>query len=196
MIERVRGVVAAKTGESVVVDVGGVGFLLEVSGTTLRDVPSLGDQTVLFAYLHVREEALQLFGFSTEEERELFRMFLGVSKIGPKLALAALSIRRPPDLKKALAAGDVALFSSVPGIGKKTAERIILELREKMGEIGTAVAGRASGGAPVDDGALPLARAALVELGYNVLEADKLLTVLDPDLPVEELVRQALGRRA
>jgi Holliday junction DNA helicase RuvA len=190
MIERVTGTVAAKTGEGVVVDVGGVGFLLEVSATTLGDVPGLGAQTVLFTHLHVREEALQLYGFSSEEERELFRLFLGVSKIGPKLALAALSCRRAPDLKRALAAGDVALFSSVPGIGKKTAERLILELREK-------VWASRSGSADllVEDGPLPLARAALVELGFAVQEADRLLSRLDPDLPVEDLIRQALARR-
>lgn len=195
MIERVRGTVAAKTAEGVVLDVGGMGLMLDVSAVTLRDVPAIGEEAALYAYLHVREEALQLFGFSTEEERELFRMLLGVSKIGPKLALAALSVRRAPDLKRALAAGDVALFSSVPGIGKKTAERIILELREKMGEAGLAVAGRGPGPVPVEEGSLPLARAALVELGYSVLEADKLLTRLDSELPVEELVRRALNQR-
>ena len=195
MIERLRGAVAARTAESVVLDVGGVGFALEVSAVTLRDVPAVGEQVALFSYLHVRDDALQLFGFSTEEERELFRMLLGVSKIGPRLALAALSVRRAPDLKKALAAGDVALFSSVPGIGKKTAERIILELREKMGEIGLVTAERGGGDIPVDEGSVPLARAALVELGYSVVEADRLLAPLDGALAVEELVRQALARR-
>jgi Holliday junction DNA helicase RuvA len=196
MIERVTGTVAAKTGEGIVVDVGGVGFLLEVSATTLGDVPGLGAETVLFTHLHVREEALQLYGFSSEEERELFRLFLGVSKIGPTLALAALSCRRAPDLKRALAAGDVALFSSVPGIGKKTAERLILELREKVGEAGVWASRSGSADLLVEDGPLPLARAALVELGFAVQEADRLLSRLDPDLPVEDLIRQALARRS
>lgn len=195
MIERLNGTVAAKAAEGVIIDVGGVGFLVEVSAITLRDVGSAGEPVTLFTHLHVREEALQLFGFSTEEERELFRMLLGVSKIGPKLALAALSIRRAPDLKRALAAGDVALFSSVPGIGKKTAERIILELREKMGEAGMVGGARPAGSPPVEEGAAALARAALVELGYSVLEADKLLAPLDAELPVEELVRRALARK-
>ena len=194
MIERLTGTVAAKTGESVVVDVAGVGFLLEVSAITLRDVPAVGGATTLFAHLHVREDALQLFGFSTEEERELFRLLLSVSKIGPRLALAALSIRRAPDLKRALAAGDVALFSSVPGIGKKTAERIILELREKMGDLAVTGGAAVAGAAGLEEGSLPLARAALVELGYSVLEADKLLSPLDGSQPVEELIRQALAR--
>jgi Holliday junction DNA helicase RuvA len=174
--------------------VAGVGFLLDVSAVTLRDLPVVGEEGCVFTYLHVREEALQLFGFSTEEERELFRMFLSVSKIGPKLALAALSCRRAPELKRALASGDVDLFASVPGIGRKTAERIILELREKMGELATGA--KSVSGADDHGGSdsVMVARFALVELGYTVLEADRLLTTLDPALPVEELVKRALGR--
>jgi holliday junction DNA helicase RuvA len=195
MIERLQGTVISKGAERVVVNVGGVGFLTEVSAITLRDVPSVGEEAVLFTHLHVREDVLQLFGFSTEEERELFRLFLGVSKIGPKIALAALSCRRAPDLKKALAAGDVALFASVPGIGKKTAERIILELREKMGDAGIVGAVNATGGALPEEERRLVARSALVELGYSVLEADRLLAPLDPEQPLEELVRQALAGR-
>lgn len=197
MIERLTGTVAARADEGVVLDVGGVGFLAEVSAMTMRDVPAIGALMTLLTHLHVREDVLQLYGFSTEEERELFRLFLGVSKIGPRLALAALSCRRAPELKRALAAGDVALFSSVPGIGRKTAERLILELREKVGEAGLADGGGGySAGGPADDGAVSLARAALVELGYSGPDAEKLLARLDPELPVEELVRQALAGRA
>jgi Holliday junction DNA helicase RuvA len=194
MIERLEGVVVAKSADGVVLNVGGVGFLLDVSAVTLRDVPGIGEKGMLLTHLHVREESLQLFGFSTEQERELFRMFLGVSKIGPKLALAALSCRRAPDLRKALAAGDAALFASVPGIGKKTAERIILELREKMGD--AALTGGTPGGATmVEDDTTLLARTALVELGYSVLEADRLLAGVDPEASVEQKIRQALGMR-
>lgn len=196
MIERITGTVASKAAEGIVVDVGGVGFLLEVSGVTLRDVPAVGVQTMLYTHMHVREDALQLYGFSSEEERGLFRLLLGVSKIGPKMALAVLSCRRAPDLKKALANGDVALFASVPGIGKKTAERLILELREKMGDAGLAGGAPPAAGALVDEGPLAMAREALVELGYSVSEADKLLSQLDVNLPVEELVRGALAKRA
>jgi len=196
MIERLQGKVAARSAEGVVVSVGGVGFALEVSGVTLRDVPAVGEETTLFTHLHVREDALQLFGFSTEEERELFRLFLGVSKIGPKLALAALSCRRAPDLKRALAAGDIALFASVPGIGKKTAERLILELKEKMGEAGAyGVAPPGSKGILPEDDTKLVAREALVELGYSVLEADRLLAPLDAGHSAEELIREALTRR-
>jgi Holliday junction DNA helicase RuvA len=195
MIERLAGTVVAKTEDGVVLDVGGVGYLLEVSGITLRDVPKVDESAILFTHLQVREDALQLFGFSTEEERGLFRLFLGVSKIGPRLALAACSCRRPADLKRALAAGDVALFASVPGIGKKTAERLILELREKVAGPGFAPGSREPGVAFAEEGSLPLARAALVELGFSVQEAERLLSTLEPDQAVEELVRQALGRR-
>ncbi len=195
MIERLTGMVAALGTDGVVVDVGGVGFLVEVSAVTLRDIPAVGGQTALFVHLHVREEALQLYGFSTEEERTLFRLLLGVSKIGPRLALAVLSCRRPPELKRALAAGDVALFASVSGIGKKTAERLILELREKVGDLAISSGERVPTGGPVEDGSVPLARAALVELGYSVAEADRLLASLDADRPVEELIREALARR-
>jgi Holliday junction DNA helicase RuvA len=195
MIERLTGVVAAKGGDGVVIDVSGVGFRADVSAVTLGDVPAMGEQCVLFTHLHVREDALQLFGFSSEEERELFRLFIGVSKIGPKLALAALSCRRPRELKRALAAGDVALFSSVPGIGRKTAERLILELREKVEEMG-ALSGEGAAGAPyVGDGSLALAREALMALGMTLQEAERLLAKADPEAPVEQIVRQALGGR-
>jgi holliday junction DNA helicase RuvA len=193
VIERLRGEILAKGAEGVVMSVNGVGFLLDVSSVTLRDVPSVGEQGDLYTHLHVREDAIQLFGFSSEDERELFRMFLGVSKIGPKLALAALSARRPQELKKALASGDVALFASVPGIGRKTAERIILELREKMGGMGAVGGGPSADGTAEPADAVMVARAALVELGYTILEADRLLSPLDPGLPVEELVKKALG---
>jgi Holliday junction DNA helicase RuvA len=195
VIERLAGEVAAKGVDGVVIDVGGVGFLLDVSAVTLRDVPQVGERCILYTHLNVREDALQLFGFSSEEERELFRLFIGVSKIGPKLALAALSCRRPPDLKRALALGDVALFSSVPGIGKKTAERLILELREKVGDAG-ALAAETGADAPfAGDGSLAIARAALMELGMALQEADRLLANADPDAPVETIIRRALGGR-
>ena len=192
MIERLSGVVAAKNPESVVIDVGGVGFLLEVSATTMRNVAAVGSQMVLFAHLHVREEALQLFGFATEEERSLFRLLLGVSKIGPRLALAALSCRKPSELRKALANGDVALFSSVPGIGRKTAERLIMELRDKVGDVALEAAATARG---LDEGPVALARSALVELGYSSAEAERLLAGLDLEQPVEAIIREALARR-
>ena len=193
MIERLKGVLAAVTGEAVVVDVGGVGFLVEVSAITYRDMPAVGASVTLLTHLQVREDALQLYGFSTDEERELFRLFLGVSKIGPRLALAALSSRRPLALKQALASGDVAAFSAVPGIGKKTAERLILELKDKVGDLGGLRGVSVPGGIGEDDGPVSLARAALIELGFAAAEAEKLLARVEPDQPVEAIIRQALS---
>ncbi len=196
MIDRLTGVVAAKSPEGIVVDVGGVGFLAEVSGFTMREVPAVGAPVTLYAHLHVREDALQLFGFANEEERELFRQLIGVSKIGPKLALAVLSSRRPRELKQALATGDVGTFAAVPGIGRKTAERLILELREKV--VAQGLGGAAAEGGPgagaAESSPLALARAALMELGYSSLDAERALAGLDPALPVEELIRHALTR--
>ena len=197
MIERLTGRVAARLNDAVVLDVSGVGFRLDASATTLRDVPEVGEACTLLSHLHVREDALQLFGFSTTEERELFLLLIGVSKIGPRLALAVLSARRPGELRRAIALGDVALLQAVPGIGKKTAERLILELREKVGDLGGSGTGAATGaGDPsADDDSLVLARAALQELGLTLMEADQLLRGADPDAPVEALVRKALMRR-
>ncbi len=193
MIDRLTGTLLARRPDGAVVDVGGVGFRLEMSATSLRDLPREGEPVTVSTYLLVREDALQLYGFSTEDERLLFLLLLGVSKVGPKLALAALSARRPAEVRRAIALGDVALFQSVPGIGKKTAERLILELREKVGElIAETPAGRASS---EGDGMVTVARAALQELGLSAAEADQRLRGLDPDLPLEELVRQALARR-
>jgi len=197
MIDRLTGTLAARGPEGIVVDVGGVGFLVEVSGITMRDTPAVGAPLTLYTHLHVREDALQLFGFATEEERELFGHLLGVSKIGPKWALAVLSSRRVEEHKRALAAGEVAVFASVPGIGRKTAERLILELREKVapGGLVGGPSGALAGVGDLDGSALGLARAALVELGYSATDADRALAGLDPGLPVEELVRQALAVR-
>lgn len=193
MIDRLTGTLLAQTPDGAVVDVGGVGFRLEMSATSLRDLPREGDPVTVSTYLLVREDALQLYGFSTDDERELFLLLLSVSKVGPKLALAALSARRPSQVRRAIALGEVALFQSVPGIGKKTAERLILELREKVGElIAEAPTGRASS---EGDGMVTVARAALQELGLTAAEADQRLRGLDPALPLEELVRQALSRR-
>jgi Holliday junction DNA helicase RuvA len=196
VIERLTGTLAAVSGEAVVVDVGGVGFLVEISAITHRDLPAVGAPVVLLTHLQVREDALQLYGFSTEEERELFRLFLGVSKIGPRLALAALSSRRPIALRQALASGDVAVFSSVPGIGKKTAERLILELKDKVGDLGSLQGAAAPGGIGDEDGPLSLARAALMELGFAAAEADKLLAKVNADQPVEAIIKQALSGKA
>lgn len=193
MIERLRGVVVSRQADGAVIDVGGVGFRMEASATTLRDLPREGETASVFTHLHVREDALQLYGFSSEEERDLFLMFIGVSKIGPKLALAALSARRPAEVRRALAAGDVAILQAVPGIGKKTAERLVLELREKVGEI--SLPGGGTGVSSAGAGTLSLARAALIELGLTAIEAETRLRDADPEESLDAIVRAALRPR-
>ena len=136
MIALVSGKVAVRRGDHVVVDCGGVGYRLSVSTQTLRQVPAVGLDVVMHAHMVVRDDALMLYGFASEEERELFLMLLGVQSVGPKVALAVLSAGPPRDLVAALAAGDAARFRAVPGIGKRTAERLIVELREKVGALG------------------------------------------------------------
>jgi Holliday junction DNA helicase RuvA len=195
MIALVRGEVAGRRpapagGGEVVIDVAGVGYRLAVSSETLRHVPAVGKPVTLHSHLIVRDDALALYGFATEEERDLFLMLLGVQAVGPKVALAVLSGGPPRELLAALAAGDAARFQAVPGIGKRTAERIVVELREKAGvavpDDAISVT-RATG--PDDPRAL--ARAGLLELGYSAQEADALLDGASGETP-QELIAHAL----
>jgi Holliday junction DNA helicase RuvA len=180
-------------GGDVVLDSGGVGYRLAVSGETLRHVPAVGEHGRLHAHLVVRDDALSLYGFYSEEERDLFLMLLGVQAVGPKVALAVLSSGTPRELIGALAAGDASRFQSVSGIGKRTAERIIVELREK-------VAASAIPEAPLvvrrGDSAEEVAREGLLGLGFAPAEADELLRAAHGESP-EELIADALrGARA
>ncbi|GAB4242902.1 MAG: Holliday junction branch migration protein RuvA [Thermoleophilia bacterium] len=193
MIERVRGRILEKGLSGAVLEVGGVGLRLEMSAHSLSRVPAAGEEAMMLTHLHVREDDLQLYGFLTAEERDLFRLLIGVSKIGPKLALTVLS-RPPAELRRAIATGDASLFQSIPGIGKKTAERVILELREKVGEVAAAAAGVPAGGETAAGGNLETALAALRELGLTASEAERLLRDQDPRTPVNELVRGALSQ--
>ena len=187
MIALVSGVVAVRRTDHVVVDCGGVGYRLAVSAETLRHVPAVGRPVVLHAHLVVRDDALALYGFATEEERERFLMLLGVQSVGPKVALAVLSGGPPRDLLAALAAGDSARLQAVPGIGKRTAERIIVELREK---VGASLPERAIRVARADD-PHTIAREALLGLGYTAAEADEMLDGAAGDGP-EDLIANAL----
>jgi holliday junction DNA helicase RuvA len=187
MIALVSGTVAVRRGDHVVVECGGVGYRLAVSAETLKRVPAVGGEVTLHAHLIVRDDALALYGFATEEERELFLMLLGVQSVGPKVAVAVLSGGPPRDLLAALAAGDSARFQAVPGIGKRTAERIIVELREKVGASLPEPAIQVHRG---DDPRM-LARDGLIGLGYSVQEADELLDGADGERP-EELIASAL----
>jgi len=187
MIALVSGTVAVRRADHVVIDCGGVGYKLSVSGETLRHVPAVGKTVLLHAHMVVRDDALQLYGFGTEEERELFLMLLGVQSVGPKVALAVLSGGPPRELLATLAAGDSARLQAVPGIGKRTAERIIVELREK---VGASVPGPAISISRGDDPRM-LARDGLIGLGYSPAEADELLDGASGDEP-EQLIAQAL----
>jgi Holliday junction DNA helicase RuvA len=192
MIAAVRGEVMVRRSDHVVIDAGGVGYRLTVSAETLKAVPASGSDAFLHAELISRDDSLALYGFSSEEERDLFRLLISVSGIGPKVAIAALSGGSPRDLLRAIAAGDAKRFQAVPGIGKRTAERIIVELREKVAgalEEEVMVSG-------ADDGdPRSLARDGLVNLGYAPLEAEQLLDGLVGDEP-QELVAAALRKAA
>ncbi|HEV7769064.1 MAG TPA: Holliday junction branch migration protein RuvA [Solirubrobacterales bacterium] len=192
MIAAVRGEVMVRRPDHVVIDAGGVGYRLAVSAETLKAVPAMGRDTFLHAELISREDSLALYGFASEEERDLFRLLISVSGIGPKVALAALSGGSARELLRAIAVGDAKRFQAVPGIGKRTSERIIVELREKVaGSLEEEVAlGAAAGG-----DARSLARDGLVNLGYAPLEAEQLLDGIDSDDP-ENLVAAALRKAA
>lgn len=189
MIALVAGEVAVRRADHVVVLCGGVGYRLAVSAETLRHVPAVGRPVTLHAHLVVRDDALALYGFASEEERDLFLLLIGVQSVGPKVALAVLSGGPPRELLGAVARGDTARLQAVPGIGKRTAERIVVELREKVGAEETAVA------APIvvtrSDDPRTLARDGLVGLGFSVQEADSLLDGAAGETP-EALIAHAL----
>ncbi|MEO8091325.1 MAG: Holliday junction branch migration protein RuvA [bacterium] len=172
MIASVAGEVLVRRPDHVVLDANGVGYRLAVSTETLKAVPASGRPATLHAHLVARDDSLQLYGFASEEERDLFLSLTSVSGIGPKVAIAILSGGAPRELLRAIAAGDAKRFQAVPGIGKRTAERVIVELREKVaGQLEESVALAATGG----DGPRSLARDGLMHLGYTLTEADKLL---------------------
>lgn len=194
MIALLRGEVAVRRADHVVVLAGGVGYRLAVSAETLRHVPAVGHPVTLHSHLVVRDDALALYGFAGEQERDLFLALISVQAVGPKVALAVLSGGTPRELIAALASGDVARLQAVPGIGKRTAERIVVELREKVG-----------GAALEDDivitrtdSPLRVARDGLVELGFSVAEADDALRDAvgeTPEALIAEGLRAAAARR-
>jgi holliday junction DNA helicase RuvA len=187
VIARLRGTAVSSSSQGLVLDVGGVGYLLHATPTAVRKADG-GAEVVLETHLHVREDALQLYGFGDAGERELFEQLLAVSGVGPKVALAIVSGYSAGELRRAIVREDAALFQSIPGIGKKTAQRVVLELKERIAPP-AAVEGAPHLGA--GDGHV-VARDALVELGYSAAEAEQRLAETDPDLPPAERVRQAL----
>ncbi|HEY6069207.1 MAG TPA: Holliday junction branch migration protein RuvA [Gaiellaceae bacterium] len=185
MIARLRGRPVANTPDGLVLDVGGVGYLVAATPSAVSKADG-ADEIALHTYLHVREDALQLYGFADASERELFVQLLSVNGVGPKVGLAIVSGSPAADLRRAIVLEDTARFQAIPGIGKKTAERIVLELKEKLGDERVPVASIGSAQPHL------VARDALVELGYSIGEAELALARTDPDLSPEERVREAL----
>jgi len=183
LIARLRGKNAGLTPAGLILDVNGVGYLVHATPSVLRRG---GEELTVETYLHVREDTMQLYGFASAEERDLFVHLLSVSGVGPKVALAIVSGSTPAELRRAIALDDTARFEAIPGIGKKTAQRVVLELKEKLGSAAT----------PSEPSGELLARDALVELGWSLLDAERALSGVDPSLPVEEQVRLALRQAA
>lgn len=193
MIASIAGEVALRRPDHVVVETaGGVGYRLSVSAETLRQVPAVGGSVSLLAHLAVREDAMVLYGFATAEERDLFELLTGVQGVGPKVALAVLGGGGPREVVRAIAAGDARTLQGAPGVGKRIAERIVAELREK---VGAGPPGEDGAGGDIvvlrSDGPHELARAGLLELGYEPGEADRLLATAEGDT-AEALLASAL----
>ena len=183
MIARLRGRAAGRVGQALVVDVNGVGYLVHATPSVHR---LGGDEITIEVHTVVREDALQLFGFASADERELFELLLGVNGVGPKVALAIVSGSTPAELRRAIARDDVKRFQAIPGIGLKTAQRVVLELKEKLASVVELAEASADFAA----------RDALVSLGWSLVDAERALAEVDPDLPVEEQVRHALRQAA
>ena len=193
MIASVRGEVLVRRPDHVVLEASGVGYRLAVSAETLKAVPARGKEATLHAHLVARDDSMQLYGFGSEEERDLFLHLISVSGVGPKVAIAILSGGTPRELLRAIAAGDAKRFQAVPGIGKRTAERVIVELREKVtGELDESSISLAASG---EDDPRVLARDGLMHLGYTLSEAEGLLEDAEGESP-EDLIGSALRKAA
>ena len=194
MIGFLRGKVAYLLADDCLLDVGGVGYRVTVSGMT-RSKLRQGEQAMLFTYLSVREDALQLYGFATQEEYDVFLQLIGVSGIGPKVALGILSSTTVSGLCSAIANKQASLLTKLPGIGKKSAERLILELKDKLAFVGTGDGEEAFvEAAPLGDGILDEAAAALTSLGYTPAETAPVLKQLGSCQTTEEAIRLALKK--
>ncbi len=190
MIAQIKGKIIAKHPTAVVIDVQGIGFELNITTTTFE---AIGDakEISLHTYLHVKEDSLTLYGFATSAEKEMFKLLIGISGIGPKLAQSILSGIQIEDLKNAISQGNVSRIVAIPGIGKKTAERLLVELRDKMERIEGAAESTEPYSSVKADATL-----ALVSLGYNQRQAEKIVSGIlaaEPDISIEDLIRKALS---
>jgi len=193
MIARLAGTLIAKAPPLLVVDVAGVGYEVEAPLSVFYDLPELGQPVVLLTHLQVREDTHALYGFSTESERVLFRQLLKISGIGAKLALTILSGASGDELARFVATDDTAALTRLPGIGKKTAERIIIELRDKLDGFAPPDGKAPAAGLKQPAGPASEAAHALVSLGYKPQEAGRMVrSVAQPELSAEEIIRLAL----
>ncbi len=191
MIARLTGLVAEKSDDHAILDVNGVGYRVQLSAVSLSALPPAGEKASLRTYTHVREDTLQLFGFASEEEEAVFRELIAVKNVGPKAAQNILSGIEARELARAVANGDVVRLTKVPGIGKKTAERLVLELKEKLVALARAAAPRA---APAD-GPFEQLEQALLGLGFKLSQAQAAVEALRDkaeDKGIDELLREAL----
>lgn len=187
MIAHLTGTLLSKEPAEVVIDVAGVGYAVGVPVSTLTALPAVGERVSLFTHHHVREDQLALFGFATAAEQRLFRQLIGVSGIGPKVGLAILSVSNPDDIRSAIAGGDTEFIAQVPGIGKKTAERVVIDLKDKVEMV--TIDGSPRGTDDVVE--------ALVGLGYSRQDARKAVSkVASQTTETDELVRAALKELA
>ena len=200
LISRLRGVLLEKHPQGIIVEVGGIGFGLQVPLSTFETLPEAGEETALLTWLEVKEDSLALYGFATANERDLFNLLISVKGIGPRIALEILSYASPTQFLKAITSEDDRFLSGIPGIGKKTAQRLIFELREKVDRIPGAAA-VPGGGAPegVEPNVFVDAVSGLVFLGCTQQQAEdavtKALDEVGGDLPVEQIIREALKFR-
>ena len=185
MIGRLRGVLVVVGATGVVIDVGGVGYEVAMTASGFAELPSIGEEAVIHTHLHVREDQMSLFGFTSGDQRDLFRLLIGVSGVGPKVAMAILGTMTTDDLRRAVATDDIVALTAVPGIGKRSAQKLLLELRPRL-ELPDTVMG--------SSGAMAETRAALEGLGYQNDEIRAAMRDLSADLPVEELLRRSLQR--
>lgn len=185
MIGRLRGTLVHKGAAGVVIETGGVGYEVAMSPVAIGELPPVGEEAVVHTHLHVREDQMALFGFGAADERDLFRVLLGASGVGPRLAMAVLGTLRPDELRRAVLTEDTAALTTVPGIGKRSAQKLVLELRARF-EMPDAL--------PQSGTAAAEAREALEALGYQAAEIREALDTADSEATVEQLVRDALRR--
>ncbi len=183
MIGRIRGMLVSRGLEGALVDVGGVGYEVAMTPRELADLPRVGDDVVVHTHLHVREDQMALFGFGTAAGRDLFRILLSASGVGPTLALSMMGSMAPDDLRRAVASEDVGMLTTIPGIGKRTAQKLILELGPKLGDADAEM---------VVGGKLGQVREALEGLGYAPAEIREVAQDIPDDAPLEDQVRAAL----